>query len=160
MYRVLKIVFWILTAAVMILIFYFSSQVASESSELSDGIIFNLLSAFYPGFDNMNLEAQAMLAESLVFIVRKSAHFLIYTALGVFSMSAFCCYNLGMKKRFWFSAALCVSYSVSDEIHQLFVDGRSCEFRDVLIDSAGSALGILLVMLAVTLFSKRRKVME
>ena len=35
-------------------------------------------------------------------------------------------------------------YAASDEIHQLFVPGRSGQLRDVLLDSAGVAAGILL----------------
>ena len=35
-------------------------------------------------------------------------------------------------------------YAVSDEIHQLFVEGRSCEVRDMLLDSVGVAAGVLL----------------
>ena len=36
-------------------------------------------------------------------------------------------------------------FAVTDEIHQIYVSGRSCEFRDILIDSCGVALGVLLV---------------
>ena len=36
-------------------------------------------------------------------------------------------------------------YAVSDEVHQLFVEGRSCEVRDMLLDSAGVAAGVLLM---------------
>ena len=38
-------------------------------------------------------------------------------------------------------------FAVTDEIHQIYVSGRSCEFRDILIDSCGVALGVLLVRL-------------
>ena len=30
-------------------------------------------------------------------------------------------------------------YAVSDELHQLFVPGRSCELMDMLIDSSGGS---------------------
>ena len=48
------------------------------------------------------------------------------------------------------SLAICILYATSDEIHQNFVKGRSCEFTDVLIDSGGVAFGIII---AVALFS-------
>ena len=38
--------------------------------------------------------------------------------------------------------AYCVFYAAIDEIHQLFVPGRSGEIKDVLIDSCGSFIGI------------------
>jgi VanZ family protein len=37
--------------------------------------------------------------------------------------------------------------AVSDEIHQLFVPGRSSEVRDMLIDCVGVLFGILLMLL-------------
>ena len=52
-------------------------------------------------------------------------------------------------------------YAISDEIHQLFVPGRAGQVRDVLIDSAGSFLGIILVMAFVKLlikFNKKHKI--
>ena len=38
------------------------------------------------------------------------------------------------------------TYAISDEVHQLFVPGRAGQVRDVLIDSAGSLLGIIIIM--------------
>lgn len=35
-------------------------------------------------------------------------------------------------------------YAVTDEFHQMFVPGRSCEIRDMCIDSCGVATGVLI----------------
>ena len=43
------------------------------------------------------------------------------------------------------SLLICLIYAFSDEIHQLFVLGRSGEFRDVLIDFCGSILGYFII---------------
>ena len=41
-------------------------------------------------------------------------------------------------------AVICVMiYASTDEIHQLFVGGRSGRFTDVLIDTAGGFIGIM-----------------
>ena len=40
---------------------------------------------------------------------------------------------------------ICIIYAASDELHQAFVPGRGAHVSDVIIDSAGSALGILIV---------------
>ena len=40
----------------------------------------------------------------------------------------------------WGIAAL---YAVTDEFHQLFVPGRSGQFSDVVLDSAGALAGLL-----------------
>ena len=41
---------------------------------------------------------------------------------------------------------ICVLYAVSDEVHQIFVPGRGAEVKDVLIDSAGASVGVLMYL--------------
>ena len=50
------------------------------------------------------------------------------------------------------------AYAATDEFHQLFVPGRSGQLKDVLIDTAGGALG--LGLLALILYLKRRRKMK
>jgi len=38
-----------------------------------------------------------------------------------------------------------MSYSISDEIHQLFVPGRSGQVTDVILDSCSSFIGMMLI---------------
>jgi hypothetical protein len=38
-------------------------------------------------------------------------------------------------------------YAASDELHQMFSDGRSPQVRDVCIDSAGVLTGVLVTLL-------------
>ena len=42
-----------------------------------------------------------------------------------------------------FAIAVGVTYAVTDEIHQMFVPGRSAEAADLLADSAGVMLGTI-----------------
>ena len=60
----------------------------------------------------------------------------------------------------WLLLALAATaaYAATDEFHQLFVPGRSGQLKDVLIDTAGGALG--LVLLALILYLKRRRKMK
>jgi len=39
---------------------------------------------------------------------------------------------------------LCFAYAVSDEFHQYFVPGRGPRWGDVMLDSFGAALGIII----------------
>jgi len=43
--------------------------------------------------------------------------------------------------------AVGAAYAVTDEFHQLFVAGRSCEARDMCIDAAGVLCGVMVVWL-------------
>ena len=94
------------------------------------------------------------LEEGLVsFIVRKGAHFLEYLVLGI---SLFWTMRdlRTLRSRVpdesagrtvlvpWAIGAL---YAVTDEVHQYFVPGRSCELLDVLIDACGVAAGVAIV---------------
>ncbi|MGN0494047.1 MAG: VanZ family protein [Acutalibacteraceae bacterium] len=127
----------------MTLIFCFSSQNADESSETSGSLIAAVAEIFYPSFEELTDEEQAQVIESFQFIARKTAHFSIYGVLGLLSYLTFVSYRrLRLAFRVSLSGAVCLLYAVSDEIHQMFVPGRSCEVRDVCIDFCGSMLAI------------------
>lgn len=74
-------------------------------------------------------------------IVRKSAHFFEYFVLAILLM-------LVLKNHFEVNLKLvmvvCILgllYSITDEIHQLFVPGRTGRVVDVLVDFLGISLG-------------------
>ena len=50
-----------------------------------------------------------------------------------------------------------VLYAASDEWHQNFVPGRSASARDVLIDSTGVCIGVLVYLLAERYLSKNKE---
>ena len=45
-------------------------------------------------------------------------------------------------------------YACIDEIHQIFVPGRSAQFRDVLIDTLGASFGATITYLTIKFFAK------
>lgn len=141
--KAFRIASCVLLIAWMVLIFCMSSQNAAESSTTSGSVIESVLSIFYPGFDGLSQDARTELIASFQFIARKTAHFSIYAILGLLSFLTVISYrNLKFGLRTALSAAICLLYAVSDEIHQLFVPGRSGEIRDVCIDFCGSLLMI------------------
>ncbi len=52
------------------------------------------------------------------------------------------------------SILLSFLYACTDEIHQIFVPGRSAQFRDVLIDTLGASFGTLIAYLILKLITK------
>lgn len=141
-----EITFWISWAAVILwmsLVFYLSSQAAEQSSKLSVFVteaIIGIAARFVPGelesgtTPNMLLQCEH--------IVRKLAHGGAYFVLGVLVMNALRRKGVTVCRAVVFSLMICVLYAVSDEIHQLFVSGRSAQVTDVLIDSVGAASGL------------------
>ena len=139
-------------AAVMVIIFLFSAQHAEQSSAGSDYIVEVLLQC--TGNDTV----QSMQYMSLLtFIIRKLAHTIEYAVLGL-CLSYFY-HQFQMRKRTYFLSVFLTGflYACSDELHQYFVPGRSCEFRDVLIDSNGVLLGFLLAVVIHRIYRKKKR---
>lgn len=124
----MSILFWVLSAVCMGVIFYFSSRTATESSMQSDSILLWITKIF----------GQNKVTD---FIIRKTAHCLEFTGLCLLINLAWL-FTKGKQQKL--ISILCTSlYAVTDEVHQLFVDGRSCELRDWGIDTFGAILGAL-----------------
>ena len=154
-----KSIFIVLLVLWMGFIFSMSCENAEESSNTSGQTIRVVLSAV-PGFEEQPEEVKVNIIEKLQFIVRKSAHFIGYMILGILA-SGLILYYGNINKKYLLAFLICVIYAISDEIHQLFVPGRSGQVRDVLIDSAGSLLGIIIVMAFEKLlikFNKKHKI--
>ncbi len=118
----------------MILIFIMSSFDDNSSSNQSNfivDIVVNILK-----IDNIEL---------LSLIIRKLAHFTEYFILGILVINMFNRNNISIK--YLISIILCIIYACTDEIHQFFVPGRSCQVTDVIIDSMGSIMGVYLYKL-------------
>ena len=137
-----KIVTLVLIILWMILIFYLSNQVAEESSELSGGITRKILEILHI-LDNKTLEEQAIIET----LIRKLAHFFLYALGGILILAHINLYNITNKNKVIISWIIGTAYAITDEIHQLFIPGRSGEIRDVFIDSLGIIIGILILML-------------
>lgn len=142
-----KIITIILIIAWMGLVFQFSHQSSYDSSELSGGItkaILNLLKI-------TELENY----EKLETVIRKLAHYSIYALGGLLILLHVNLYKISTNRKKVISFAIGTLYAITDEIHQLFVLGRSCEFRDVIIDSLGVATGILILLIILEILRKR-----
>ena len=117
----------------------FSAQNGDESSELSQGFLRTFILRFTP--DNISEDIVNMME----YIIRKCAHMTEYAVFGILVFYQIKLYRLFEKE--WnriVMAVICVMiYASTDEIHQLFVGGRSGRFTDVLIDTAGGFIGIL-----------------
>ena len=135
-----KVFSWTLVILWMALIFYMSHQPATKSSELSSGITVIISDIIQKVVTDIKLNQ-----DSLSHIIRKSAHFLEYMVLGVLVVNSLLDTDTDKPKpRLIFLAILmCILYAISDEIHQIFVPGRSGQVSDVLIDSLGGLAGVL-----------------
>ena len=130
----------------MSLIFSFSSQNGTESSQLSEkvarGIFITIDHVMDRGWDDEKIQE---LADEYQYPVRKLAHMTEYCLLAI--AISFPLYVYGVRG-IWLillAGAICVGFAGLDEYHQSFVADRGPSVRDVSIDSIGVTAGILLV---------------
>lgn len=125
-------------------IFMFSAQVSDESKSSSNKVTSAVVNTVISiKKENISEEKRQKIIEDKTFIVRKSAHFTEYFILGLILILYLQTKEKLATKYIILAIIFCVLYATSDEIHQLFVDGRSCKIMDILIDTCGSSLAIL-----------------
>lgn len=133
----------------MSVIFWFSAKPAQESAQMSHRVGGAVCKILVPGYEEKTPQEKAELAKRIDYPVRKFAHAAEYALLGLLFTGTF--YGYGMEgRKLWLTASgFAVFYAVSDELHQLFVPGRSGQISDVILDSAGVAVGVALGILCV-----------
>lgn len=142
---VLKPLSFVPAIFMMCLIFAFSDQDADTSSQLSYEVGVRVLTIANEKLDQGWTEQTIdYLSRTGQHYIRKTAHFSEYFLLAV--TVAFPLYVYGVRgPLLLFSAGIfCVSFACLDEYHQSFIDGRSPQKRDVVIDSLGILVGIIL----------------
>mgnify|MGYP003102447246 CR=1 FL=1 len=154
-----RILLWGLVLATAGMIFCFSAQNGTASSQLSGGITEKVVEVVEPDYDSLPEPEQQTLFDAVQFAVRKSAHFSEYALLGFLLRLLCASYAL---RRGGLVAWLCgTGYAATDELHQWFVAARSAMWQDVCLDSVGVfagaflATGILVIYARISM--KRRK---
>ncbi len=134
------------------LIFSFSAEDGTTSKRTSEVISEFILNNF-TDYKNMSETQAKEVLKATTKVIRKLAHYCIYIIVGMLLMGiGYTFYNIGDGNKFLFSQGFGIVYATSDEIHQLFVDGRSGEIKDVMLDSFGVFTGILITIMIVKIY--------
>lgn len=131
-----KIIAWSLLICWLFVIFFFSNQNGSTSSSLSNGIL-----ALIEEITRLPLNN-----DIFRILLRKLAHFTEYLILALFLLNLLRNYKNVSNREFVLTILFCFLYACTDEIHQMFIGGRSPQILDVGIDTLGSEVGILLYL--------------
>ncbi len=123
--------------AVMITIFYLSSQVADTSEETSGAFIARIKALLGVDFSQE--------------VIRTLAHFCEYAGLGFLVTNLlFAC----KQKLMPIISAICSwAYAWTDEIHQIFVEGRAFQLSDLAVDLGGIILGTVVFAIVIKVIS-------
>lgn len=127
--------------------FLFSNQQGTDSGNISKTVTIVIEKIFMGN----NIDKSVQNFEFFETIIRKLAHFSIYTIGGFLIMNYF--YDIqdenkkfNFKNKILYSIFLGAIYAVTDELHQFFVPGRSARIFDVGIDTLGVITGVLIYL--------------
>ena len=135
-----QIIYIILIVIWMTVVFTFSNQPAEISSKQSDGITEKVVKAITKN----KKEIPQRERDTIETIIRKCAHFGLYVIGGFLMANYINTTKIQDKRIIIYSIAFTFMYAITDELHQLFVSGRSGEIRDVVIDTAGASFGTMM----------------
>ena len=149
----LRILFTALLLGTFWIIFSFSQQNGEVSTDTSTTFLYKIVD-FLNGSKAVNEEV----INKFDPLFRKIAHFSIYTTVGFWAMGLMCTFFDKMDEnkkeivRITISTSIGFLYSISDEIHQLYSNGRSGSILDVIIDTLGVANGVLIVLIIIKVY--------
>lgn len=106
--------------------------------KFSSGIVPQASSLYWPNFAFM-----------------KSAHVFFFGVLGLLFYRALRGEGLTRKKAAIWAIVFTMFYGASDELHQLFTQGRESRARDVVIDGIGAGVVIFLIYRFLPRFPKK-----
>ncbi|MGE5633540.1 MAG: VanZ family protein [Caulobacteraceae bacterium] len=139
---------WMFVLIWMIVIFYLSSQKAQASDRFSRAVtsailrIIGILKEI--AIETSGTEDWFSLLNSTV---GEYAHGIIYFILVLLVRNAFSQSGFKGFRLYTASFVFCAAYTVTDELHQIFVPGRGAEVEDFMTDCAGAIIGLILYML-------------
>ena len=137
-------------------IFGFSNQ----NSEVSGGIskkVTEYIVKFFPSIEKNSEIKKQEIMNKLEKIIRKIAHFSIYTLVGLLLMGLMKTYKIKEIDQVGLSMIIGIIYASTDEIHQAFIPGRSAQLTDVMLDSIGVLTGVFIVMLLLEIIRRIKK---
>lgn len=161
---ILRIVLIALIVGWMFMIFDFSADDGVESQTLSDKITIKVVHIIKPSYDSMPKTEQKALFNKVSFIVRKIGHFGEYGILGLLVTGLLLTFEkiraIKLKWIVLISTLWCTVYAVTDEVHQIFVNGRTAKVGDVFVDMFGGFLAAVILVAIWNKINKRKEYEE
>ena len=149
-----RLILWALISVfIMAAIFSFSAQDAESSKELSGSLLLkikvlvDLLPDIFGGSDGNKIRKYAHLFE---FMCLGGSGFMFFSELYYLQRGR-------IGRAFLSTLMFGLVNALTDEVHQIFVPGRACQLRDILIDFVGVLLAAAALGAVYTLTIKKRE---
>ena len=109
--------------------------------------------------NNAQNQNEEQLIEKLNKPLRKCMHATEYLILSILILNCLRNYEIEEWKAIKISIIISFLYACTDELHQLFVEGRTSQVTDVLIDTTGAIIGVTIftILLSIILNIKNTK---
>lgn len=120
----------------------------TESKLLSSSVVLTISKIF-------NVSNSSMFINKYELIFRKLAHVTEYLVLCLLLYN-YVKYFINDKKIYLYITIVSCIYSISDEIHQSFVGGRSSTLIDIMIDMIGVCIALIVIIVYKKYASKRK----
>lgn len=149
-----KIILYIILIIELLTIFIFSNQPGKKSENTSDSFASSIIDKVtnITNKDITETKKKNVIIKTR-FIVRKAAHFTIYFVLGITIYLLLETYNI--KRIIILSIIICLIFGSIDEVHQIFIPGRTARIYDCIIDTIGGTCGIYLLFIIEKIRQKR-----
>ena len=146
---VMRLILGIMLAGWMIIIFWFSNQPATESSEISGTISYRLVEDTDEIFNwGLTTDQIGNIAGNIEYPIRKAAHMTEYAILGWLAFAFSGTFEMRQKVHYIAALGFAFCYASTDEFHQLFIPGRSDSLRmSALIRQEPRSVFLLLAIL-------------
>lgn len=151
--KILRAILIILLLGIFYIIFGFSGQEGEKSGSIGRQIT-EAVTKNIKQIQTLEETQKEITLKKIEHIIRKLAHFSLYTVVGILMMSLMSTYNIEQIKRYGISLGVGMIYAISDEIHQSFIPDRTPAVGDVFIDTCGVIFGIILVRVVMLIILK------
>lgn len=152
-----KTFFTLLAISWVIIIFTFSNTNSTNSNKLSYSVADKVITITNQvKITNINEENKQIIVKKINKPLRKLAHMLEYFILAFIVFNLLTHYNV-KKNIYLITFIFCFIYSLTDEYHQLMVEGRNGQFIDCIIDTCGTSIYLIFKSLKDTFMYKFKK---
>jgi VanZ family protein len=161
--KIIITISWLFVVIWMAIIFMFSNQNAKESVGGSRKIIKDAIETTVETSEKIGIIKEkpsekkiTTVSKGLDFPFRKTLHMMEYLILMFLVLNALYQSGIRNKKLYIIGLIICFIYACTDEFHQSFLD-RTSKFTDVLIDTTGGLVGLLLYNRGLYIFNRKKK---
>lgn len=152
-----RIILGILIILNMAVIFGFSAQTGTQSSQVSHQITSGITDVIAPDVKDRTEAEQIAFMGPIHRTLRKIAHMVEFGSLGCLVFLFLLTWEKPPLLYYAVSVAFTFLYACSDELHQLLSEARGAQFSDVMLDTFGALITCTAVLLIVWIRGKKKK---